>query len=1002
MSTAIIKPIAILHGHQNGINSVSFSHDGTRIATASGDQTARIWEGASGRWIATLEGHTMTVHSADFSPDGSRIVTASRDDTARVWDAETAKEIMVIDVSYVASAAFSPDGTRIVTASTDNIARVWDAATGAQIAVSRGCQISLSCAAFGFNGTRAVTVSADRIARIWDAATGKEIAVLRGHGEFGVRSAGFSPDGTRIVTTSLDETARVWDATTVTEIAVLRGHEDLVQSAAFSHDGTRIVTTSIDNTARIWDAATAREIAVLRGHGEFAMHSAAFSPDGTRVVTAAYGDARIWNVDSRTLARQRSETVNSSNVSTGHTRQTAARCILSSHWDGWSRFWNAESGAAGPSWRGRAVLPLPDGRILGAGLGGDHALSIWDVRRGTIGPVLRGHTDSTNGALLMPDGRILSWSGDRTLRLWDSETGRAGPVLQGHTSSVNGALLMQDGRILSWSGDETLRLWDGRTGAAGPTAPPGWVYGALVTPEGDILSWHQDHTLRLSDSKTAACKTIFRGHTDMVRQGLVMPDGRILSCSNDHTLRLWDSETGEPGPVLSGHTDWVEALLMPDGRILSWSGDGTLRLWDSRTGRAGSVLSGHTAGVGGAQLLPDGRILSWSFDSTLRIWDSQTGASGPVLHGHGDGVTGALLTSNGRILSWGWEDANLRLWSATTGEAGPILRSEVGPPPEGSFLKVLGVLNAVEMPEVIEFSALRPTEAPSARPKLTEPPIQPEPAVQEFPGLTKAMAELRGLVGLSGVKSEVRKLVNLAQLQVRRRQKGLPVSPVSLHLVFTGNPGTGKTTVARLIGRIYAVLGLLAKGHLIEADRGKLVGTHLGQTAPKVQEMVKNALDGVLFIDEAYSLVPGGQQDQYGQEAIDTLVKEMEDNRERLAVVVAGYPERMRRFIDSNPGLKTRFMRYIEFEDYEPKELAQIFLKMCADHGDRLGPGSEERLRELVADLYRRRGPDFGNAREMRNLFDQVRERQAERLAVHPDADPTLIIADDLVDVPMG
>ena len=296
---ATAKEIAVMRGHGNRVTSAAFSPDGTRIVTASDDNTARVWDAATAKEIAVLHGHEDTVRSAAFSPDGTRIVTASYDNTARVWDAATAKEIAVLHghEDTVRSAAFSPDGTRIVTASYDNTARVWDAATAQEIAVLRGHEERVTSAAFSPDGTRIVTASFGNTARVWDAATAQEIAVLRGH-ENGVTSAAFSPDGTRIVTASSDKTARVWDAATAKEIAVLRGHENGVTSAAFSPDGTRIVTASSDKTARVWDAATAKEIAVLRGH-ENGVNSAAFSPDGTRIVTASSDStARVWDAAS--------------------------------------------------------------------------------------------------------------------------------------------------------------------------------------------------------------------------------------------------------------------------------------------------------------------------------------------------------------------------------------------------------------------------------------------------------------------------------------------------------------------------------------------------------------------------------------------------------------------------------------------------------------------------------------------------------------------------------
>jgi hypothetical protein len=247
----------------------------------------RSWDAAAAKEIAVLRGADGTLASAAFSPDGSRIVTASFDQTARIWDATTAKEIALLrgHANAVYSGTFSPDGSRIVTASQDNTARIWDAATAKEIAVLRGHEGSVYSATFSPDASRIVTASLDKTARIWDAATAKEIAVLRGH-ENWVTSAAFSPDGSRIITVSRDKTARIWDAATAKAIAVLRGHDNQVTSAAFSRDGSRIVTASWDNTARIWDAATAKEIAVLRGHAN-AVYSGTFSPDGSRIVTAS-------------------------------------------------------------------------------------------------------------------------------------------------------------------------------------------------------------------------------------------------------------------------------------------------------------------------------------------------------------------------------------------------------------------------------------------------------------------------------------------------------------------------------------------------------------------------------------------------------------------------------------------------------------------------------------------------------------------------------------------
>lgn len=249
-----------------------------------------------------------------------------------------------------------------------------------------------------------------------------------------------------------------------------------------------------------------------------------------------------------------------------------------------------------------------------------------------------------------------------------------------------------------------------------------------------------------------------------------------------------------------------------------------------------------------------------------------------------------------------------------------------------------------------------------------------------------ALDEIDRMVGLGSVKEEINKILASLELERRRRAQNLPVFATSRHMVFTGPPGVGKTVVARTLGDIYRSLGLLRKGHLIEADRSQLVGGYIGQTAMKTLEMCKSALDGVLFIDEAYSLGgPSRSKGDFGQEAIETLLKYMEDHRDRLIVIVAGYPDEMRRFIESNPGLASRFTKTIEFPPYDTVELCRIFRGM-ADEQQYVLPDECEAI--LVPWIDKERHSEhWGNARSMRTLLERVREAHALRTSADPDAD---------------
>ncbi len=303
----------------------------------------------------------------------------------------------------------------------------------------------------------------------------------------------------------------------------------------------------------------------------------------------------------------------------------------------------------------------------------------------------------------------------------------------------------------------------------------------------------------------------------------------------------------------------------------------------------------------------------------------------------------------------------------------------------------LSIETEVESAGAVEEAGMKPvavaTKTPGDEP---EEPKEPEKS---------GMEELNELIGLKTVKHDVEELIGLAKVMKMREEKGMKSVPVSLHLVFSGNPGTGKTTVARILGKLYKEIGILSTGQMIETDRSGLVAGYVGQTAIKTQKKIQEAMGGVLFIDEAYTL---NQKDEnFGQEAIDTILKAMEDHRDEFVVIVAGYTDLMKAFIESNPGLKSRFNKFFEFPDYTVDELQQIFELQCDKYQYKLTEEADAAVRAEIARLETEKGENFANAREVRNLFENIITNQAARVSELDNLDEetlSTITIEDLTD----
>ena len=432
--------------------------------------------------------------------------------------------------------------------------------------------------------------SADGTLRLWDRRNGVCVAILKGHA--GRVSGAVRLANGRLLSWSADRTLRLWDCQRGTCMKTFAGHTDAVSGALVLSD-TRLLSWSQDRTLRLWDCEKGDCLAVLEDHAD-KVNGALVLPNGRLLSWSADRTLRLW--DSHNFACL--------GVLAGHTESVVGAVLLADeHLLTW----------AGYSWTGTPVAS-------------DRTLLLWDSRSGRQSAMLVGHTDAILGALVLPDGRLLSWSRDRTLRIWDSQSGICQAVLEGHSDSVCGAMALPDGKLLSWSWDKSLRLWD-----------------------------NHGH----------ACLGTLTGHKDLVLGAVALPDGRVVSWSGDYTSRIWDSHCGGCQATLEGHEDSVLGmLLLCDGRLLSW-GDSTLRLWDSHSPLAQETLAGHTFLVNGALKLPDERVLTWSWDSTLRLWDSEKGVCLATLNGHTGAVWGALVLPDGALLSWSWTE--WCLWDAQTG-----------------------------------------------------------------------------------------------------------------------------------------------------------------------------------------------------------------------------------------------------------------------------------------------------------------------------------------------
>ena len=591
------RALLTLTGHTDEVGRAVFSPDGQRIATASDDQTVKIWDAMTGKALMTLTGHNDKVSSVAYSPDGTWLATASEDGTARIWDAATGREVLKLSghEGEVWVVAFSPDGKLLATGGEDSTARIWDAETGEE-ALSVEHDDVVYGVAFSPDGAKLATASADQTGRVWDVEDGEEQLVLSGH-EDAVYDIAFNPDGTRLATASGDETAKIWDAETGDELETLYGHTDLVSGVAFSpaERGARLATASLDRTVNIWETATGQQLFSLKGHfGQVV--KVAFSPveRGMRLVSAARDKtAKVWDVSLPTPI---------------HTDQIFA------------------------------VRFSPDGQRY-ATAGRDGAARIWEVASHKELLTLNLSDERVYDAAFSPDGtRLVTAAGNPdsdpptgSARVWDAASGAELLALTGHTDVVYGVAYSPDGKtIATTSWDGAARLWDAVTGdelltLAGESGDP--MRRVAFSPDGQKLATtSDDQTATVWDVASGASLLTLTGHTDLVFGVAFSADGKkIATASWDSTGKVWDAATGQELLTLSGHNGpvWDVAFSPAErgARLATASADSTIILWDASTGRRLITLFGHTDVADSVAFSPDGaRLATTGQDQTVHFY----------------------------------------------------------------------------------------------------------------------------------------------------------------------------------------------------------------------------------------------------------------------------------------------------------------------------------------------------------------------------------------------
>ncbi|KAK3934862.1 hypothetical protein QBC46DRAFT_425470 [Diplogelasinospora grovesii] len=587
-----------LEGHSSGVTFVAWSHDATRLASASEDKTVKIWDPATGQCVSTLEGHSSSVRSVVWSRDMARLASASDDKTVKIWDPATGECVSTLKGhrDAVRSVAWSRDAIRLASASGDKTVKIWDPATGQCVSTLEGHEVLVNSVAWSHDAARLASASYDYRVKIWDPATGECISTLKSHKGGAVSSVAWSHNSTRLASASDKKTVKIWDPATGECVSTLKGHRDAVMSVAWSRDATRLASASGDKTVKTWDPATGQCISTLEGH-RGVVRSVAWSRDIARLASASDDNTiKIW------------DPATGQGVSTLEGHRGVVRSVAWSH--------NATRLASASE---------------------DKIVKIWDPATGQCVSTLEGHSSSVGSVAWSRDAtRLASASYDNTIKIWDPATGECVSTLKGHRGMVNSVAWSRDmARLASASNDNTIKIWDPATGECVSTLKGHKVWVNSVAWSRDmarLASASYDNTVKIWDPVTGKCVSTLKGHRHAVNSVAWSRDAtRLASASEDNTVKIWDPATGRYVSTIEIGTLVVSTVFGPastdrsspiavgyglssNGTWITYQGENLLWL-PPEYRPSSSAISGRAVSIG----CSSGRVLIFTFSDSNPI-----------------------------------------------------------------------------------------------------------------------------------------------------------------------------------------------------------------------------------------------------------------------------------------------------------------------------------------------------------------------------------------------